>query len=58
MGLERQPPGEAACGIAVSIDTTPAHEWVRRKQGRHAPMLDVPVIELYADEEWYHADPF
>ena len=58
MGLERQLPGEAACGIAVSIDTAPAHEWVRRKQGRHAPMPDVPVLEAYADEERYLAGRF
>lgn len=50
--------GGAAYGLALSVDTAPAHEWVRHKEGRHVPMPDVPILELYADNDRHHAGPF
>jgi hypothetical protein len=45
----------SAYGLALSVDTTTAHEWVQRKQHRHAPMPDIPILELYADEDVHRA---
>jgi hypothetical protein len=50
--------GGAAYGLALSVDTALAHEWVQRKQHRHVSLSDIPVLELYADEDHHRVGSF
>jgi hypothetical protein len=50
--------GGAAYGLAFSVDTALAHEWVQRKQHRHVSLSDIPILELYVDEDRHRVGPF
>jgi hypothetical protein len=47
-----------AYGIALSVETTAAHEWQRVKQQRHPDPPGLPVLYLYARPDQYRIGRF
>lgn len=50
--------GGGAYGLALSVETTAARGWARRKERRHDPMSAVPVLDLYVEPDRYIVGQF